>query len=380
MDENPIFIPVYKPCFSGREKLYINECIDTLAIAKGAFIHRFEKEFAQFLGVPYSTTVCNGTAAIHLALLAAGIGPGDEVIVPTLTYIASVNVIAHTGAQPVLVDSQYPTWQMDPEDVLRKITARTKAILAVHLYGAPCDMDALTAICREHGLILIEDCAEAVGAEYRGRKIGTFGDISAFSFFGNKTITTGEGGMVTSSNRELMDRACHLKGQGVSPVREYWHDTLAFNFRMNNIAAAIGVAQLENVQPILAKKRCVAQWYRQKLQGLPLELHEEAEGTTHGYWMCSALAANREMRDALRAHLRRSGIETRPAFHPAHTMPVFFREESFPVAEDISRRGFNLPSYPALSEELVDQVCSSIQQFYESCVPRARNVSAVGVA
>jgi perosamine synthetase len=380
MAQQPILIPVYQPWLCGREKLYVNECIDTYAIAKGSFVHRFENQFAEFLGAPYSTTVCNGTAAIHLALLAAQIGPGDEVIVPTLTYIASVNVIAHAGATPVLVDSEPTTWQINPEHVRRKITPRTKAILAVHLYGAPCDMDALTAICREHGLVLIEDCAEALGAEYRGQKVGTFGDISAFSFFGNKAITTGEGGMVTSSIPELIERACHLKGQGVSPVREYWHDTLAFNFRMNNICAAIGLAQLENIEQVLAKKRLVAHWYQQRLQSLPLEVHVEAEGTTHAYWMCSALAADEQTRDALRAHLRRACIETRPAFHPAHTMPVFFSEESYPVAEDISRRGFNLPSYPALTEELVDQVCSSIQQFYESGALPAGSVSAVGVA
>jgi perosamine synthetase len=308
--------------------------------------------------------VCNGTAALQLALLTLGLAPGDEVLVPTLTYIASVNAIAHVGATPVLVDSLASTWQIDPADARRKITPRTKALMAVHLYGQPCEMDQLLRICRERNLWLVEDCAEAFGAVYRGRNVGTFGDISTFSFFGNKTITTGEGGMVTSANTELMRRAGHLKGQGVSPTREYWHDELAFNFRMNNICAAIGLAQLEIAGEILKRKRRVAEWYQSGLSGLPLELHKEADGTTHSFWMCSVLTANDSTRDALRTHLRSRGIETRPVFHPAHTMPVFPSSLPFPVAESISRRGISLPSYPALTEELVERVCASIRNFY----------------
>jgi perosamine synthetase len=304
--------------------------------------------------------------ALHLALLALGIGPGDEVIVPTLTYIASVNMIAHVGATPVFVDSLPSTWQLDPEDVRRKITDRTRAVMAVHLYGLPCDMKQLTKICSENGLFLIEDCAEAFGSSYAGRPVGTFGDIATFSFFGNKTITTGEGGMVVAQDGAVLDRVKHLKGQGVSPTREYWHDVLGFNYRMNNICAAIGLAQLEMVDTILEKKRRVAGWYRDKLRHLPLELQTEVEGTRHSFWMCSALAADEFTRDGLRAHLRQRGVETRPTFHPAHTMPVFHTNERFPVAEGIGQRGLSLPSYPALSEDLVDRVCASIEEFYDA--------------
>jgi perosamine synthetase len=364
MAECPIGIPVYKPYLCGHERRYIDECLDQQWIAKGPFISRFEAQFAEYLGGGHATTVCNGTAALHLALLALGIGPGDEVLVPTLTYIASVNAIAYVGATPILVDSLPSTWQLDPKDALRKITPRTRAILAVHLYGQPCDMDQLNRICRERRLWLIEDCAEAFGAAYRGRNAGTFGDISTFSFFGNKTITTGEGGMVMSANPDLIQKAAHLKGQAVSPTREYWHDEVGFNFRMNNLCAAIGLAQLEIADEILKKKRCVAEWYQAELRDLPLDLHQEAEGTTHAFWMCSALAANELTRDALRVHLRNSGIETRPVFHPAHTMPVFPSKLSFPVAESISRRGLSLPSYPGLTEELVGEVCASIRNFY----------------
>jgi len=361
-----IAVPVYQPFLHGREKEYVNSCLDSLWISKGEFTTLFEEKFAEYVGCAHATTVCNGTAALHLALLALGIGPGDEVIVPTLTYIASVNMIALAGATPVLVDSLPSTWQLDPEEVRRKITNRTKAVMAVHLYGLPCEMEQLTKICREHGLFLIEDCAEAFGSSYAGRPVGTFGDIAAFSFFGNKTITTGEGGMVVSNDGTLLDRARHLKGQGVSAVREYWHDVLGFNYRMNNICAAIGLAQLEMVDTILEKKRCVAEWYRDKLHNEPLELQAEVKGTRHSFWMCSALAADEFTRDGLRAHLRRRGVETRPTFHPAHTMPVFHSTERFPVAEGIGRRGLSLPSYPALSEDLVDHVCASIGEFYDS--------------
>ena len=379
---SPIIIPVYRPYLCGREREYVDECLTSLWIAKGDFNSRFERRFEQFLGGCHATTVCNGTTALHLALLALGIGPGDEVLVPTLTYIASVNMIAHVGATPVLVDSEASTWQMDPEDLRRKITSRTRAVLAVHLYGQSCDMDKLVAICEEKRLWLVEDCAEAFGSSYGGRNLGTFGDIATFSFFGNKTITTGEGGMVVSRNADLLDKVIHLKGQGVSPTREYWHDVLGFNYRMNNICAAIGLAQLENANGILKKKRLIAEWYQEMLRDQPLELHGEAEGTRHSFWLCSALAEDEATRDALRAHLRTQGIETRPVFHPAHTMPVFTDATPFPVAESISQRGFSLPSYPALTEELVAQVSNSIRDFYqlEGNAARERSCSRVSQA
>jgi perosamine synthetase len=382
MAERPIDIPVYVPYLRGREKQYVDESLDGQWIAKGPFLSRFEEQFAQYLGVGQATTVCNGTAALHLALLALGLGPGDEVLVPTLTYIASVNTIAHAGATPVLVDSLPSTWQIDPEDARRKITSRTKALMAVHLYGQACEMDQLMRICQERSLWLVEDCAEAFGSKYHGRYVGTFGDISTFSFFGNKTITTGEGGMVASANPDLMQKAIHIKGQGVSPTREYWHDELAFNFRMNNVSAAIGLGQLEIADEILRRKRFVAEWYQAGLRGLPIELHREVKGTTHSFWLVSALAADEPTRDALRAHLRRDGIETRPLFHPAHTMPVFPSSLAFPVAESLSRRGLSLPSYPALTEELVGRVCASIRSFYaaQEEVTLATHISAAGAA
>ncbi len=365
MFQNPIVIPVYKPDLGGREREYVDQCLASSWIAKGDFNSRFEERFQDYLGDCFATTVCNGTAALHLALLALGIGPGDEVLVPTLTYIASVNMIALAGATPVLVEATASTWQMDVEDLRRKITSRTRAVMAVHLYGQTCEMDKLVQICEQNRLWLIEDCAEAFGSTFRGRPAGTFGNLATFSFFGNKTITTGEGGMVVSRDSDLLQKVVHLKGQAVSPSREYWHDVLGFNYRMTNICAAIGLAQIERADEILKKKRCIADWYRELLRDQPLELHAEAEGTRHSFWLCSALAADGATRDAIRTHLREQGIETRPVFHPAHTMPVFPSELPFPVAESISQRGFSLPSYPALTKQQVVQICDAIRNFYE---------------
>ncbi|MBS1736702.1 MAG: DegT/DnrJ/EryC1/StrS aminotransferase family protein, partial [Bacteroidetes bacterium] len=225
-------IPIYQPSLSGKEKKYVLDCLDSTWISsKGKYIPLFENAFADFTAIKHAASVCNGTVALHVALVALGIGPGDEVIVPTFTYIASVNAITYTGATPVFVDSLPKTWQMDTEDVERKITNKTKAIMAVHLYGQPCDLDALKTIADNNKLFLIEDCAEAIGTYYKGKHVGGFGDIACFSFFGNKTITSGEGGMVLSNNEELLNKVAHLKGQGLAKNREYWHDLIGFNYR-----------------------------------------------------------------------------------------------------------------------------------------------------
>lgn len=358
-------IPVYQPIFSGREKEYVNQCLDSTWISsKGEFIGRFERSFADYIGTNNATTVSNGTVAIHLALEALGIGPGDEVIVPTLTYIASVNTIIQAGATPVFVDSLEQSWQIDPQDVRRKITPRTKAVMAVHLYGLPCDMASLTAICKEHQLMLVEDCAEAFGTRYEGQHAGTFGDIATFSFFGNKTITTGEGGMVVAKEKAVIEKAIHLKNQGVSLIREYWHDTLAYNYRMTNICAAIGLAQLEKCDEILEKKRQIAEWYKEGLKNLPLQFHEELPNTRHSFWMCSISVNDARVRQPLRDHLKRANIETRPVFYPAHTMPHCATGQSFPVAESLGARGINLPSYPGLLRGDADHVIRTIHEFF----------------
>jgi perosamine synthetase len=358
-------IPIYQPSLSGNEKKYVNECLDSTWISsKGRFIAEFESQFAAFSQVRYATSVSNGTVALHLALVALGIGPGDEVIVPTLTYIASVNAIAFTGATPVFVDSIADTWQMDPDDVRRKITSKTRAIMAVHLYGHPCEMNTLATIAKDNGLFLVEDCAEAFGALYRGHHVGSFGDIATYSFFGNKTITTGEGGMVVTNDETLFDRAVHFKGQGLAKHRQYWHDVIGYNYRMSNICAAIGLAQLERADELLAKKKQLAQWYADELAGLPITLHQEVGEVRHSYWMCSILVEDSAQRDPLREALESNGIETRPVFYPVHTMPMYAQKfQRHPVAESLGWRGINLPSWPDLSREQITRICTRIIQF-----------------
>jgi len=366
--------PMYRPYLTHREREYVNECLDSTWISsRGEFIGRFERGFADFIGVGHATSVCNGTVALHLGLLAIGVGAGDEVIVPTFTYVASVNMIVATGATPVFVDSVEGTWQVDPAAIERAITSRTKAVMVVHLYGASCDMTAICEICRKRGILLIEDCAEAFGTLYDGKHVGTFGDIATFSFFGNKTITTGEGGMVVSNDPHALDRAYHLKTQAVSPSREYWHDMLGYNYRMTNICAAIGLAQLEHAELILQKKRQVAAWYDNYLAGLPLERQVEPPHSRHSWWLYSILVAPGS-RDELRVHLRDAGIETRPLFPPVHTLPHYACGLNFPIAEGISERGINLPSYPDLTEADVRTISSNVAEFW---VQQDRTVSKI---
>ncbi|NTV62223.1 MAG: DegT/DnrJ/EryC1/StrS aminotransferase family protein [Oscillochloris sp.] len=358
------FIPVYQPSFGGNEKAYVNECLDTTWISsKGRFIPAFEQAFRDYIGVSYTAAVCNGTVAIHLALVALGIGPGDEVIVPTFTYIASVNPILYVGAAPVFVDSERASWQIDPADVRRKLTPCTRAIVVPHLYGHPADLDSLLEIARDHGLFVIEDCAEAFGSRFQGRHVGTFGDVATFSFFGNKTITTGEGGMVATNDATLYDRMVRYKGQGLAKHRTYWHDIVGYNYRMTNICAAIGLAQLERADDLIARKLALAAQYDQLLAPLPVETHRPSRADLlHTYWMYSVLVPEGR-RDGLIDALAQAGVETRPAFYPVHTMPMYSqRYARHQVAEEIARRGINLPSWPDLSPEQVAYVVESLAQ------------------
>ena len=357
--------PVYRPLIGGLEKQYVNECLDSTWISsKGPFIERFEESFARYIGVNHATSVCNGTVALHLALLALGLQPDDEVIVPTLTYIASVNTIVQARCKPVFVDSIDSSWQMDPADIVKKISPKTKAVMAVHLYGHPCNMKEIQKICQKYGLFLIEDCAEAFGSMFEGNHVGGFGDIGTFSFFGNKTISTGEGGMVVMNNPDIHKLAYRYKTQGVSQEKTYWHDLIGYNYRMTNICAAIGMAQLEQADVIIGKKRKLAKWYEDALVGLPLKTHQEIGNVKHSYWMCSLLLENPEDRDPLRNHLMKRGIETRPFFYPAHQMPMYASGAVHPVAEFLSARGINIPSYPALSEEDVNEIAESVRSFF----------------
>jgi perosamine synthetase len=362
-----IKIPVYQPSLSGNEKKYVLDCLDSTWISsKGAYLKKFEDEFSKKIDVKYSTAVSNGTVALHLALLALGVSEGDEVIVPTLTYIASVNAISYTGATPIFVDSLRSTWQIDPEDIEKKITKKTKAIMVVHLYGHPCDMDAIMDIAKRHNLSVIEDAAEAFGSKYKNNPVGSIGHIATFSFFGNKTITCGEGGMVVSNDQTLIDRVVHFKGQGLAAHRQYWHDVVGYNYRMTNICAAIGLAQLEQADKFIKRKREIASLYKDLLGSLPVEVHEESSNVFHSYWMFSFLVKDAKKRDDLRDFLYMNGIETRPLFYPVHTMPMYSTPfQSHRVAEDLGWRGINLPSYPDLKDHQIVMVCETIKNYFD---------------
>jgi perosamine synthetase len=285
-------IPIYKPSLGQEEKDNVIKCLDTNWISsRGKFVEQFEKEFCEMNEVNFAATVSNGTVALHVALLALGIGHDDEVIVPTLTYIASANAIKYCGAKPVFADSRMTDWQIDPACIEEKITPKTKAIMVVHLYGHPCDMTVIMKIAKKYKLFVIEDCAEALGSKHAGQYTGTFGDISTFSFFGNKTITTGEGGMVVTNNETLHERVLRLKGQGLSKNRQYWHDIVGYNYRMTNICAAIGVAQMKKAKQFIDRKRKIADFYRENLH-TKFEFHDQRGNNFHTYWMCSILLQN----------------------------------------------------------------------------------------
>ena len=355
-------IPVYRPDLSGNERRYVLDCIDSSWISSnGVYVPKFEAALAEATGARHAISVCNGTVALHLALHCLGIGPGDEVIVPSFTYIASVNTIAQTGAIPVFADSRAEDWMLDPMELERLVTPRTKAILAVHLYGAVCDMLAIRAIAQSHGLALVEDAAEALGRMIHGQHVGTFGDIGTFSFFGNKTVTTGEGGAVIAMDDALAARLRMVKGQGQSLTKRYWHEVLGFNYRMTNIAAAIGVAQFERLPSILDRKRALAERYRTLLARLPLSFQKPIDGMRGADWLVSLLLPKGCDRDALMAMMAAAGVETRPVFYCAHQMPMYQRGQRLAVAEDIAARGISLPSFPTLTEHEQDRVVGTLE-------------------
>jgi perosamine synthetase len=369
------FIPVAAPVLAGREKEYVADCMESGWISSaGKYVELFEAEFAKFCGVRHAVSCCNGTAALHLSLAALGVGPGDEVIVPTLTFVATANAVTYCGARPVFVDSEPGSWNLDPAQVASKITPRTKGVIAVHLYGNPVDVDALRALAGRHGLFLLEDAAEAHGALHRGRPAGSLGDIAAFSFYGNKIIATGEGGMVTTDDDALAARARLLRGQGMDPERRYWFPVVGYNYRMMNIPAAIGLAQLERAGWHTARRREVAASYRRLLGGVAgLDWQAEREWARHAHWMFTVVLGDggADDRDRLMARLHEEGVETRPVFFPVHSLPPYreaARGEEFPVAERLARRGLSLPTWAGLGDDDLSYVCERLR----ACVSQVR--------
>jgi perosamine synthetase len=365
-------IPVSVPDLSGNEKKYVMDCLDSGWISSiGKYVNEFENRFAAYIGSPYAVCCSNGTVALHLALLALDVGPGDEVIMPTLTYIATANAVKYCSASPVFVDSEPGTWNIDPALIAAKITPRTKGIIVVHLYGHPVDMDPVKDIARAHNLWIIEDAAEAHGALYKNRMVGTLGDIATFSFYGNKVITTGEGGMVVTNNNALAQKMRSLKGQGMDPQKRYWFPIIGYNYRMTNVQAAIGLAQLENISRYLEKRRQIAQLYNRYLGDLDrfLDLAEEKTWARHSYWMFSILLKETShiSRDRLAEILAEKGIETRPIFYPMHVMPPYKQPgDDFPVSTDIASRGLNLPTHSLLTEEDIQYIARNLRDILEA--------------
>ena len=363
----PRRIPVSGTLLDGNEKRYLLECVESNWISSaGPFVKRFEQAFASAAGCRFGVSCSSGTAALHLALAALGLGPGDEVIVPAFTMIATANAVTYTGASPVLADADPVTWNVDVASVAARISDRTKAIVVVHTYGHPADMGPLRELASRRGLALVEDAAEAHGAAWSGRPVGSLGDAAAFSFYGNKVLSTGEGGMVTTNDAELARVVRRLRDHAFSEDRHFWHTYLGFNYRMTNLQAAVGLAQCERLAALVEKRRWNARLYAERLAGIPgLTLPQEAAGVTNVFWMYGVLV-DEELgltRDALREALAREGIETRTFFVPLHFQPIYFRRfrgERFPAAERLGQRGLYLPSGPALTEPEIDAVSRAL--------------------
>ncbi len=365
-------ITVAQPALIGNEKKYVADCLKSTWISSiGKYINKFENEFAKFCNVKYAAACSNGTVGLHLTLLAMGVKPGDEIILPTLTYIATANAIVYCNAKPVFVDSDPETWNIDPNKIEDKITKKTKGIIVVHLYGHPVDMDPIRKIAKKHDLFIVEDAAEAHGAEYKKKKVGSIGDIGVFSFFGNKIITTGEGGMVVTNSKKIDGKVRLFKGQGVSSKKRYWFLKVGYNYRMTNIQAALGLAQLEKIDTHLATRRKIANLYFENFKDVKeyISLPVEKHWAKHVFWMFTILLKDnvKISRDKFMLKLQKRGIETRPIFYPIHLLPPYKNgKESYPRAEKISERGISLPTHAGLTAKDISYIAHQVKSICKS--------------
>jgi perosamine synthetase len=369
-------IPVNRPLFISGEAKYLTEAIKTGWISsEGPFVREFENKFAAYIGKRYGTAVSSGTAALEVAMGVINLKPGDEVIMPTFTIMSCAVAVISYGGTPVFVDAEPDTWNMDVSQIKKKITKRTKAIMAVHIYGHPCDMDAIKKIARKHKLLIIEDAAEAIGAEYKGKKCGNFGDISCFSFYPNKTITTGEGGMLLTNSKHFKERADTLRDLGFIKEKRYYHKEIARNYRMTNIQAALGVAQTKNIRKLIAIKHRYGALYNKLLTKIPgLQLPIEKPYAKNIYWMYGVIL-NKSTgfnNETFAKKLARYGIGTRSFFYPLHRQPVWEKPQyrkiaernkgKFPVADKISKQGLYLPSGLGNTEKEIRYVSAVIKK------------------
>lgn len=366
-------IPVSSPDLTGNEEKYVVEAVRSSWISStGEFVHRFEKEFAGMCGCRTAIGVCNGTVALHLALLALDVRPGDEVLVPSLTYIATANAVRYVGAEPVFVDVDPSTWCIDPARLEDAITRRTRGIIPVHLYGHPADMDAINHIAGVHGLWVVEDAAEAHMARYKGRPTGSLATMATFSFYGNKILTCGEGGAITLSDPHLELRTRTLRGQGMDPERRYYFPVTGYNFRLTNIACALLCAQLERAEGILARRREIFSTYRRLLDGIPgIGFQPVASWADPAPWLFCITVDGREYgktRDALAARLGENGVDTRPFFLPLHRLPPFREEsrrrgEELPVTERLGNDGLSLPTFTGMTDRDLERVGELVRRY-----------------
>lgn len=358
-------IPISRPHFTGTEEKYLLDALRSGWISSiGKYIQAFEEKFATFCGVKHALAISNGTTALHLALVTAGIGAGDEVIVPDVTFVATANAVAYTGAKPVMVDISPDTLCICPEAIKAAITPKTRAIIPVHLYGHPADMDEINSIAKTHGLLVIEDAAEAHGAEYKGQRVGSFGNAAVFSFYGNKIVTTGEGGMITTDDPEFHAKARFLRDQAMSKEKRYWHDAIGFNYRMTNLQAAIGLAQMESIDVMLERRRQIFAQYCNAIETSDnVRLNHTANYARNVYWMICLEddAFDDHTRSVFMQRLRENGIDTRPYFYPMTQMPMY-KTTTPPVAARKSAIGINLPTYHDISPEEIERVAKAVNR------------------
>jgi perosamine synthetase len=360
-------IPLSYPTLGQKETDYLMDCVDTKWISSaGKYVGLFEQAFSRVAGTKHAITCSSGTAALHLALLGLELKPDDEVLIPALTFAACANAVVYCGGKPVFVDIDPAIWCIDADAIESHITSRTRGIIAVHLRGHPADMDTIMTVARSHGLFVIEDAAQAHGAQMRGKPVGSIGHAGTFSFFANKMLTTGEGGMVTTNDDAVADRIRLLKNHGMTPEKRYWHQVVGYNYRLTNLQAAIGLAQVERLTEQLARYRQVAAWYRQELAGIPgLSWQQEHDWALHAWWQFVAVIDETFApdRDAVLERLQACGIDARRIYYPLTQLPIYDSKSTagrYPAADWIASRAICLPTWAGLTHQDVRFVCRSL--------------------
>jgi len=363
---NMEFIPISQPSITDLEVANISSAASSGWISSlGNYLEKFEEDFARYCDVKHAISTSNGTVAIHLSLVALGIGKSDEVIIPDMTFVATANAVSYTGAKVVTVDIDPVTWCISVDSIEKAITEKTKAIIPVHIYGHPANMFEINKIAKKYNLFVIEDCAEAHGAEFQGSKVGGLGDMGTFSFYGNKMITTGEGGMITTNNSELNSKLRYLRDHAMSKTKRYWHTEIGFNYRMTNLQAALGCAQLSRIEEFIIKRKDIFNRYYKNLVSVEnISVNKTESWAKNIFWLICVQFENfnNDDRDKFIDYLKNKGIDSRPFFYPISDMPMYRKSET-PTAHIISSRGVCLPSFHDITDRKIDYICETIKGF-----------------